>query len=267
MRPIKNRKSRVVKNKVKDSAKARKLRSYKQKMFNTLKIISFIIFLFVFWLIYVNFNKITNEIYNISGRLGFSLENITVHGQKYSNNEQIAAELKLKKGMPIFEVSLYSIKDRLEKIQWIKHAIVERELPDTIRIYILEREPIALGQKDRKLYLIDEEGFIIKEKNLSGFAHLPIIIGEGAEIYANSLLTILKKDPDLFKKISSVSYISERRWNVIFDNELEVKLPEDNVDKAWDKVIKLYKNNELFLPDIAVIDLRLSNKIYVEKKN
>ena len=77
---------------------------------------------------------------------------------------------------------------------------------------------------------------------------------------------MLKVDEDLFKHITSIIRVSERRWNVRFDNDLEVKLPEEEIEVAWQKIVKMYKNKELFLPENASLDLRIANKIYVEKK-
>jgi len=260
------KKKKIKANKLKDTVKSRKMRSLKQKFVFGVRVFSFLFVLLLCFIGYLNINKFFDQIYKYSADLGFTLENLTIEGQQFSDNSLISKELKLKKGMPIFAISLDSLKSRLEKIQWVKHAIVERDLPHTVHIYIVERTPIALGQKDKKLYIIDDEGIMINEANLDKHMHLPIIIGDGAEIYANSLINILKTNPELYKKIYSITHVSERRWNVRFDNELEVKLPEENIELAWKKVIKLYNNNELFLPDVAAIDLRITNKIYVEKK-
>ena len=244
----------------------RKGRSFAQNIALSLKALLLFSALLLLSLIYINSNTISKNYYQFTAKLGFQLENISVDGQKYSSNDAIGKKLQLKKNMPIFAISLNDLKTRLESLPWIKYASVERELPSSIHISIIERTPIALGQKDRKLYIIDDEGEIINEKDLASHLSLPIIIGDGAEIYANALIKTLKTDENLFKRINSVIRISERRWNVRFDNDLEVKLPEDNMETAWKKIIKLYKNNELFLPDISSLDLRVANKIYVEKK-
>lgn len=247
-------------------ASTRKKRSFLQKFILSTKSIFIIAVVSLFTAIYLNIDYICKDLYQMTARMGFSLKTISVEGQKYSTNEQIGKKLQLKKAVPIFSISLSDLKDRLEQLPWVKHVTVKRELPSSILISIVERSPIALGQKDRKLYIIDDEGVIINEKDLASHLSLPIIIGEGAEIYANSLIKILKTDEELFKRISSIVRVSERRWNIILDNDLEIKLPEENMEKAWKKIIKLNKSKELFLPDISSIDLRVANKIYVEKK-
>ncbi len=217
-------------------------------------------------LLYVNLDNIAKDFYQFTAKIGFTTKNIIIQGRKYTSNDQISKTLKIKPGMPILAISLPELKARLEKIDWIKHAIIERKLPNDIHIYIIERTPIALGQKDRRLYIIDDEGVIINEKEIEPHLGLPIIIGDGAEMYANSLIATLKVDPALFKHIASIIRVSEHRWNVRFDNDIEVKLPEKEFEKAWGKVIKMYINKVLFAPDNAVIDLRIPNKIFIEKK-
>lgn len=255
-----------VKKQSRKKSRKKNSRSFIQKIILTGKISLVLLFLAIVTLLYINRMAIANDFYELTVDLGFTTKNIVIEGQKFTNNNLITKTLKIKEGMPIFSISLSDLKDRLEKIQWVKHAIISRRLPNDIHIYIIERNPIALLQKDRKLYIIDDEGVVIHEKKIDPHLHLPIIIGDGAENYANSLITILKVNPELFKHIAAVIRVNEHRWNVKFDNDIEVKLPENDLEKSWAKVIKMYKNKFLFAPENAVIDLRVPGKIYIEKK-
>ena len=252
--------------KIVNPVKQRKLRVRRQKGIFIAKIIIILVLLAIGGLIYVNSNRISENFYQITANLGFIVKDVTVEGQKYTSNDKISKLLKIKPGTPIFSISLQDIKRRLEAIEWIKYVIVERNLPNAIHISVVERTPIALGQKDRKLYIIDDEGAIINEKDIKDHLHLPIIIGDGAEIYASSLIKMLKIEPNLFKHITSIIRVSERRWNIRFDNDLEVKMPEEKMEEAWLTVVKLYKKDELLKPEIASLDLRVQNKIFVEKR-
>lgn len=254
------------KSKINNPAKQRKARivAHRWRIFYRISILMAIIGLSGF--LYINIPKIMTAFYQQLAKVGFVTKEVSLHGQTYTDKGKISQALRIKPNSPIFAVSLSDIKSRLEAIDWIKYAVVERRLPDKINIIIIEHIPIALGQKNKKLYLIDEDGSIINTADLKPHLHLPIIIGDGAEIYANSLIKMLKVEPTLFKHISSITRVSERRWNVRFDNGLEVKLPEENVEKAWDLVIKLYNKKELFAADISSLDLRIPNKIFVEKK-
>lgn len=168
--------------KIVNPVKQRKLRVRRQKGIFIAKIIIILVLLAIGGLIYVNSNRISENFYQITANLGFIVKDVTVEGQKYTSNDKISKLLKIKPGTPIFSISLQDIKRRLEAIEWIKYVIVERNLPNAIHISVVERTPIALGQKDRKLYIIDDEGAIINEKDIKDHLHLPIIIGDGAEI-------------------------------------------------------------------------------------
>lgn len=256
-RKFKPKKSVTVTNRRKKSSLPSK--ENLRRIFLTLAIIT------CFSVLYIKSPIFIKEFYRQTASLGFIVKSVTVEGQKYTNEEKISKAIKIKPNSPIFAVSLADLKNRLESIEWIKFASVERELPDKIHIAIIERKPIALGQKDKKLYLIDDEGVIINQSEVKSHLHLPIIIGEGAEINANSLIKMLKVEPDLFNHVSSIIRISERRWNVRLDNKLEIKMPEESFEKAWKLVIKLYRKNELLNKDLKVLDLRIENKIFVEK--
>lgn len=253
--------------KIKNPAKQRKSRLIMSRILFLTKMIVVTGFLSVFMWLYNNINPIIDKFYGFTADLGFVVNDLTIEGQKYTTSDKISKIIKIKPGMPIFAVSLPALKVRLESINWIKYAVVERKLPDSLHIKVVERTPIALGQKNRKLYIIDDEGVIINDKNnIKDYLSLPIIIGDGAEIYANSLINTLKVEPELFKHITSIIRVSERRWNIRLDDKLEIKMPEENFEKSWQTVIKLYKKNELLDANISSLDLRIPNKIFVEKK-
>lgn len=253
--------------KINNPAKQRKSRLIMSRVLFLTKMMVVTAFLSSFIWLYNNINPIIDEFYGFTADLGFVVNDLTIEGQKYTTSDKISKIIKIKPGMPIFAVSLPALKVRLESINWIKYAVVERKLPDSLHIKVVERTPIALGQKNRKLYIIDDEGVIINDKNnIKDYLNLPIIIGDGAEIYANSLINTLKVEPELFKHITSIIRVSERRWNIRLDDKLEIKMPEENFEKSWQTVIKLYKKNELLDANISSLDLRIPNKIFVEKK-
>jgi cell division protein FtsQ len=210
-------------------------------------------------------DHVKNYIYSITADLGYRVKNVYLEGHRFSNKDDIDKILNLRIDQPILAVDINNLRDKLEKTEWIKHAVIDRQLPDTLYIGIVERNVIALGQHNKKLHLIDEDGSIIKTNNIKPFLSLPIIIGDGAEIHASNILILLKKDPDIYKRITSIIRISERRWNVILDNMLEIKLPEGNPEEAWNTIIKLNKEHNLLANNNNAIDLRINGKLYIEK--
>lgn len=199
----------------------------------------------------------------LAGRMGLTLQHIYLEGMQHTEREAIIKALDIRLGQPILPLSLPAIKERLEKIDWVRYAVVERQLPSTLHIRIIERKPLAIWQRNGKLFLIDEEGHSMEENDLKPFSGLLVMVGDDAPLYAESLLEVIKEDPSLFSHITAAIRIGERRWNIRFANGLEIKLPEQNLTTAWRYVIKLDQQKKLFLPTLKTIDLRIADKLYM----
>ena len=91
---------------------------------------------------------------------------------------------------------------------------------------IVERRPMALWQREKKLSLIDDEGVLITSQELRRFAHLLVVVGKNAPAHAASLIEILAKEPNLKKRVTAAVRVGDRRWNVQMDNGIYVRLPE-----------------------------------------
>src|SRR5438445_781169 len=57
--------------------------------------------------------------------------------------------------------------------------------------------------------------------------------------------------------------IGERRWNLRLKNGLDVRLPEDGAAPALERLLALDRDNKLITRDIAIIDLRLPDRVTV----
>lgn len=203
-------------------------------------------------------------VWAFTGKAGLSLQHIYIGGKRHTPNDAIVEALGVKLGQPILSIPLKEVKTRLEVIDWVKYATVERQLPGTLHVRVVERTPLAIWQKDRKLYLVDDEGVMIEENHFKPFNSLLILVGDDAPLYARSLLDIIKEEPELYKEITAAVRIGERRWNIRFASGLEVKLPEDNTQEAWHYVIELFREKKLFNTNVTNLDLRIKDKMYVK---
>jgi cell division protein FtsQ len=208
---------------------------------------------------------IAQHVYEFTGDIGFRLENVHIEGQHNTRPEDVLATLNADKGTPILSVDIKDVKEQLEKNPWIKAVAVERQLPATLYIAILERAPVAIWQINGKLYLIDEDGFNITAKNIENFAYLPHVVGIDANIYAVKLIEDLKYDTAIAKKMVSAVRYGERRWNLNLEENITVKMPEKNFEAALKYLSDLNKVSKLFGQNYKIIDLRDLTKYYIEK--
>src|SRR4029077_19474898 len=109
----------------------------------------------------------------------------------------IMAALAATRGTPILGVSPSRAKQQLESLPWVRSAAIERRLPGTLWVRLVERHPLAVWQHGGKQELIDRDGTVIPVKDLSRFARLPSVVGEDAASHAAALLDMLAREPEL----------------------------------------------------------------------
>src|SRR3989449_10773361 len=90
----------------------------------------------------------------------FEVKKFSVSGLKRIDENQLLAKAGVEAGTNVFRVDLRAIRERIEQLQWVRHAMVERVFPDQIIIKGIEREPIGLARIRGEIYQFDDEGKI-----------------------------------------------------------------------------------------------------------
>ena len=191
---------------------------------------------------------------------GMTVQRIRTEGQRRTSPDAIHAAVSVDLGTPIFGVDLAAVRDRIQEIGWVESVTVERHLPSTINVRIVERSPVALWQRNQRLVMVDRTGAEIAGGSVNQFAHLPIIVGEGALKHMPPLLDAMATDPALSGRVQAAIWIGGRRWTLQFDSGLEAKLPETEIGAAWARLVKEIGNHRLLDEPIAVVDLRLPDR-------
>lgn len=241
------------------------------------KFILIILFLFltIFYLLFKSnnlFNKSKFDFFNqILINSGFTIKNIEVLGANHLDKDDIIKIVKTYNNVNIFKVNVKDIYRKIKNNTWIKKASIQVIYPNTIKILLTEKEPIAIWQNRYGNNLITKTGDVILEKNLEDFkVYLPIIIGDNANKNIHSILNIFSANKDFLKNIWSLTFVNERRWDIHFNQGLTIRLPSKNVRKAWEKVVHLDQNYNILSLSLTEIDLRNPNqilgKINVDKK-
>ncbi|MEY3196739.1 MAG: cell division protein FtsQ [Pseudomonadota bacterium] len=205
-----------------------------------------------------NFNEITAD-------SGFRLKTVIIKGNAHITSKEIISILNADVGTPLFSISLKNTHDQLKKNHWIEHISVSRKLPDAIIIHISERKPIAIWQNQKKLSLIDKEGNIMEELDKNIPKDLIQVVGSDANLYAEQLIKTLDLYPRIKETVTSAIRYGERRWNIVLNDNITVKMPEKGIEKALDYLSKLNSQNKLFNQNYKALDLRDGTKYYIEK--
>ena len=196
-----------------------------------------------------------------SAALGLVVGDIEVEGRETTDAATIMAALAASRGTPILAVSPSRAKEQLESLPWVRSAAIERRLPGTIFVRLVERHPLAVWQHAGKQELIDREGAVIPVKDLSRFARLPSVVGDDAASHAAALLDMLAHEPDLAARVTAAVRVDERRWNLRIDNAINVLLPEESPGDAWARLAALERANSVLKHDIQTVDMRLPDRL------
>lgn len=221
----------------------------------------FLFFLGVGGAVFYNFEKLLH-----SKNDYFCVKTITFEGNERVSDVLLLKTAGLRYNINIFSQSLKRAKDRLETVSWVKSATVRRELPDKICIRVVERTPIAILQAKYKLYLVDADGFILENDGIGDFSRLPIIVGEGAAAEIGNFLKFLEKYPNIRKQLVFLVRVGKRRWDMKINRGITVRLPEKGVDYALRILDTIADSKGFFYEDIALLDLRLLDRIIIKKK-
>jgi len=102
---------------------------------------------------------------------------LDVRGSHFLSEGEVRELIGPAVGESILSLDIEALKARLRSSPWVADATVVRALPDTVRVEIRERVPLALAELDR-LYLMDEDGGLIDIYGpRTGAFDLPIVRG------------------------------------------------------------------------------------------
>ena len=200
---------------------------------------------------------------DISAAAGLVTSEVFVVGREKTPRRVLIDALDVTLGAPLLSFDAEAARRRIEAIGWVREAVVERRFPDTIFLRIEERDPLALWQKNGRLFVIDNDGVVIEGASPQNYALLPVIVGDDAPANAGLLLTVLASEPSLHQRVAAAVRVGGRRWNLRFDNGVDVELPEQNFAAAWRRLAEFERIHQLLARDITAIDLRLPDRLVV----
>jgi cell division protein FtsQ len=197
----------------------------------------------------------------VTAALGLVVAEIEVEGRETTDAATIMASLDAARGTPILGVKPSRAKEQLEALPWVRSATIERRLPGTLFVRLVERRPLAVWQHGGTQELIDRDGTVIPVSDLSRFARLPTVVGENAAAHAAALIDMLAGEPELALRVTAAVRVGDRRWNLRVDDAIDVLLPEDDPAGAWSRLAQLEQTSSVLKRDVQTVDLRLPDRL------
>jgi len=104
------------------------------------------------------------------------VKQVKVEGNRIVATNEIVQLMQAPFGTLLYKADLTSIQKNVLSHYYIKDAVVERNLPNTIRVTVKERIPIAIINRSEPLYL-DDEGVVLPRSVAKKMFDLPVISG------------------------------------------------------------------------------------------
>ncbi|MBX9709586.1 MAG: cell division protein FtsQ/DivIB [Xanthobacteraceae bacterium] len=199
----------------------------------------------------------------LGNAIGFRITSVAITGRKQLTQDEILAVGGVNGRSSLLFLDAATVRDRLKADPWIGEATVQKLYPGRLQIDVTERAPFALWQQDGRLSVISEDGTVLEPYVARRFAALPLVVGKGAQSRAKNFLDLLAQYPQVATNVKAIVFVGERRWNLRLANGLDVRLPEDNVEKALATLSRLDSEEQLFSRDITAIDMRLPDRLTV----
>lgn len=200
-----------------------------------------------------------------TARLGFRLRDVRVEGREHIGQDELRTALQIKPGMPTLALDRDEMAERLRRLPWLAEAQIMRRLPGTLLVKLSERQPLARWQHNEKVQLVDTRGMSIALPDTNGFAHLPLIVGAGAPRQAYDLLADLNLYPAIQQALRAAIYVGERRWDLLLEPGVTIKLPEGKETAGLKRLDKLMQEQQILTRDVQTVDLRFPDRLIIER--
>jgi cell division protein FtsQ len=196
---------------------------------------------------------------------GFEVRDVEVRGLHHMSRLPVYTAALDGASDSMLLVDLDVVRERLRLLPWVADASVGRKLPDTLVIDIVERSPAAIWQYGGRHALVDAEGHVLVTRRLTQFAHLPVVVGKGANTEVGALARLLQDYPAVAKHVGGAVRVGERRWDLKLAGGETLALPEGDAAarKALDTFVRMDRDNGLLGKGFVRFDMRLPDRMTV----
>src|SRR4029453_16401251 len=184
-------------------------------------------------------------------------------GNIHVNREEVLAIARVTGTSSLLFLDVAAARERLKTNPWIADPPVLKLYPGELQVSIAERQAFALWQKDGRISVIADDGTVLEPYIAPSLVRLPLVVGRGAAPPPKDFLALLDRFPAIRDQVRASILVGERRWNLRLRSGLDVRLPEIEIAGALETLVALAREAKVLTRDIAVVDMRLSDRVTV----
>ncbi|MEE4207628.1 MAG: FtsQ-type POTRA domain-containing protein [Erythrobacter sp.] len=205
------------------------------------------------------------EVARMAADAGFEVRRVRVTGTNRMDEREVYARALAQRDRSMPDVDVEALRAELLALPWVADARVSKQLPDTLAIDIVEREPHAVLVKPDRLVLIDRGGHELAPVASTDAEGRLRISGPGAARQVAALDRLLAAAPALSPRVEAAEWVGNRRWNVTFESGQVLALPEGETEAASALVTfaRMDGQNRLIGGKVASFDMRNPPRVYM----
>ena len=185
------------------------------------------------------------------------IQKIEIENTYIVSSDQIKKNLRFLYKENLFFLNLKDIEKNLKQESFVESFSVKKIYPNTLKIIIVEKEPIAVLQNKKKKFYISDKGDFIDFQYMERYRDLPTVFGNGKFFY--SLYQDLQSIKFPLETIKSFYFFESGRWDLAMHDDKMIKLPT----KDYLVSLKNYmesRNNSSF-NNYKIFDYRIKDQL------
>ena len=190
----------------------------------------------------------------------FNLKEIDIENNLLLKDEDIKNLLVPFYNKNLFFLDNKEIQKALTQNNFIDGFKIKKKYPNTLKITIFEKKPIAILFNKKKKFYLSKKIDLIEYKNIQNYQNLPYVFGNKKQF--KTLYNNLNKINFPSKKIKKYILYETNRWDLEITNDIIIKLPPNNYIKSLENYLNLSNKNNF--RKYKVFDYRINNQLILK---
>ena len=213
-------------------------------------------YIFIFFIFSTYNSKYDKESISIL----FPIKEILIENNVVSNFSELKYDLSFLINTNLFFLNKEKIITIVNKHDFISNIQLKKKYPNTLKILVIERIPIATRIIDKKKFYITKNNKKINFINLKIYENLPSIFGKYKNF--NFFYEDLKNNNFKMSEIKSFYYFEIGRWDIVLKNERIIKLPEKKYQDILPKINSILEDSNF--SKYKIFDFRIKDQLILQ---
>ena len=190
----------------------------------------------------------------------FNIQEIDIQNSDLLKKDEIRKSLNSIYNKNLLFLKNSEIEAKLKENSFIESFNIKKIYPNTLKIKIFEKKPIAILIHKKKKFYLSERIELIEYKSLPNYQNLPYVFGD-----INKFKIFYKNLNEInfpFNQIKKYTLYEINRWDIETKNNNIIKLPPKNYKKSLKNYLDLINKNEF--RKYKIFDYRIKNQLILK---